>query len=134
MKRRKSENEKELADRTHLYRAWKRWHREHLEAALAGVHGAVLGRLVQQLKDLGEARALVNFISSQDWSAIDAETRAVALHEISTAITKLREQHNLKPFDDPLPGAPANAFQIIKSILSFPHKHGKATEVGPVNQ
>jgi hypothetical protein len=108
---------KELADNQTLLRRWRRWHREQLKAALLGMHGAVLARLMQQLKDLGEARALVDAIAREDWGAVDNETRAVALHEISTAITKLREQHNLKPFDDPLPGAPANAFQIIRSII-----------------
>jgi hypothetical protein len=127
MKRRKSKEEKELADRTHLLRAWKQWHREQLEAALLGMHGAILARLMQQLKNLGEARALVDAIAREDWSAVDAEARQVALHEISTAITKLREKRGLKPFDDPLPGAPANAFQIIKSILSFPHKPREST-------
>lgn len=126
--RRKSEKDKELTERAHLLRAWKRWHREQLEAALAGIHGAVLARLMEQLKHLGEARALVEFISAQDWEAVDSATRLVALHEINTAITKLREKHGLDPIADPLPGAPANAFQIIKSILSFPPWRGGTPE------
>src|SRR5262245_7755370 len=45
-------------------------------------------------------------------------TRAVVLHETSTAITKLRESQNLAPLDDPIPGAPPNAFQMIHAILN----------------
>jgi hypothetical protein len=89
-----------------LSRNWRRWHAEQLEAALDGVHGAVLERLMAELKDLHSARELVDFISAQDWSAVDANTRIVALHEISCAIIALRE-HRLAPIDDPLPGAPA---------------------------
>ena len=48
---------KALADRAHLLRAWRRWHREQLKEALAGVHGAVLERLMAKLKDLRSARA-----------------------------------------------------------------------------
>jgi len=50
------EKDKELADRGRLLRAWKRWHAELMEQALAGVHGAVLERLMAQLKDLRSAR------------------------------------------------------------------------------
>jgi hypothetical protein len=126
--RRKSAKDKELDDRNRLARAWRKWHREQLEAALAGIHGAVLARLTEQLKHLGEARALVEFISVQDWEAVDSATRLVALHEINTAITKLREKRGLDPIADPMPGAPANAFQIIKSILQFPVPAGKLAE------
>ena len=45
----------------------------------------------------------------------------IALHEINAAITALRERNGLAPIDDPLPGAPENAFRIIKTIMtSFP--------------
>jgi predicted negative regulator of RcsB-dependent stress response len=117
MKRRKSEKDQELADRSYLLRAWKRYHREQLEEALAGIHGAVLARLMEQLKNLGEARALVDAVAREDWTAVDAETRGIALFEIDTAITKLREARGLKPFDDALSDQRPTAFQIIRSII-----------------
>jgi hypothetical protein len=117
MKRRTAKDQ-ERTDRSYLFRAWRRWHREQLEKALAGMHGAVLAHLMQELKNVSEARDLVNAIAREDWTAVDTETRLVALHEINAAITKLREKRGLNPFDDPLPGAPPNVFQIIRSIIS----------------
>ena len=118
MKRRdKREEQKQLAENSYLLRAWKRWHREQLEEALIGVHGDVLVQLMIQLKNLREARGLLNFIEAQNWASIDAETRLVALHEISIAITRLRERNGLAPIDDPLPGQPENLFRRIKQTL-----------------
>jgi hypothetical protein len=87
-----------------------------------------------QLKDLRSARELVDFIAAQDWSAVDANTRLICLHEISAAISVLRERNGQAPFDDPLPGVPENVFQIIGKLLtSFPLPAGEATEVNSVN-
>jgi hypothetical protein len=124
--RRWSEEEQTLQDNAHLLRAWKRWHRERLEQSLCGLHGDVLERLILQLKNLQSARELIGFIEAQDWAALDANTRLIALHEINAAITTLRERNGLVPIDDPLPGAPENAFRIIKTIMiSFPLQAGK---------
>src|SRR6516165_2096899 len=106
---RKSENEKELADRERLTRMWRRYHAEQLEQALAGIHSDVMKRLVAQLEDLRSARALVDFIAAQDWESVDADTRAIALFEINRTITALR---------DTLPGEPLTAFQIIREIIT----------------
>jgi len=106
---RKSENEKELADRERLTRMWRRYHAEQLEQALAGIHSDVMKRLVAQLEDLRSARALVDFIAAQDWESVDADTRAIALFEINRTITALR---------DALPGEPLTAFQIIREIIT----------------
>jgi hypothetical protein len=118
MKRRdKRDEQKQLAENSYLLRAWKRWHREQLEEALIGVHGDVLVQLMIQLKNLREARGLLNFIEAQNWASIDAETRLVALHEISIAITRLRERNGLAPIDDPLSGQPESLFRRIKQTL-----------------
>ena len=92
---RKSENEKELADRERLTRMWRRYHAEQLEQALAGIHSDVMKRLMAQLEDLRSARALVDFIAAQDWESVDVDTRAIALFEINRAITALRERQKL---------------------------------------
>jgi hypothetical protein len=117
MERRSAEKNKELADREKLLRAWRRWHAEQLQEALAGMHADVMQRLVEQLKDLRSARELVAFIEAQDWTAVDTNTRMTALHEINGAICKLRERMELTPIDDPLPGQPKNAFRIIRKII-----------------
>ena len=124
--KRRTTKEQELADRSRLAHAWRKWHAEQLKAALEGVHGAVLERLMAQLKDLHSARELVDFIAAQNWNAVDAETRQAALHEIGIAICQLRERAGLEPFDDGLPGEPDNAFRRIKSTLSFPSHNGVA--------
>jgi hypothetical protein len=116
---RTSEKDQKLTDDAHLLRDWRRWHREQLEEALAGVYGDVIRRLMAQLEDLRSARALVDFIAAQDWAAVDANTRLIALHEINEAITKARELTNPKePINDPLPGEPPNAFRMIREIVT----------------
>src|SRR5262245_22903270 len=129
MKRRAAQ-QKKLDDDQRLLRAWRKWHREQLETALDGVAGDIMRGLMAQLKDLRSARQLVNFMAARDWSRIDANTRMVALHEINVAITALRKCLDERtPIDDPLPGQPASAFQIIKSIMtSFPPNAGKRAE------
>src|SRR6516162_5236526 len=97
---------KALADRAHLLRAWRRWHREQLKEALAGVHGAVLERLMAKLKDLRSARELVAFIEAQDWSVVDTDTRFTALHEINIAITNRSNKNPLTTTDRTLPAGP----------------------------
>ena len=84
--------DQEHADNAHLLRAWKRWHREQLKQALCGLHRDVLERLMLRLKNLQSARELVGFIEAQDWTAIDVETRFIALHEINAAIRAARAQ------------------------------------------
>jgi hypothetical protein len=116
--RRKSEKDKKLADDARLLRAWRRWHVEQLEEALADVHADVMSRLMAQLEELRSARELVDFISAQDWESVDADTRAIALFEINRAITALRERQKLPPIYDALPGEPLTAFQIIREIIT----------------
>ena len=124
--KRRTAKEQELNDRATLLRAWRRWRREQLEQALTGIHAVVFERLMTRLKDLRSARELVDFIAAQDWTAVDYDTRFTALHQINNAIAALRERNGLTPIDDPLPGAPENAFRIIKTIMtSFPLQAGK---------
>jgi len=125
MGRRKSEKDKELADNARLLRACRHWHREQLEKALNGLHGSVMARLMAELKNLHSARQLVAFTAAQDWNAIDADTRLVALHEINAAITALRERMGQTPIDDALPGERENAFRTVKqSITPNPLEQG----------
>jgi len=105
---------------------WHHHHAERLKEALASVHGAVMAQLLEELEDLREGRRLVNFISAQDWSAVDADTWLIALHEINQAIMKLRVKSGMEPIDDPLPGQPDNASRIIKRLFeSFPPSAGE---------
>jgi hypothetical protein len=120
---RNSKQERERADNARLLRWWSAWHHEQREAVLAGPHARTLAelfRMFSAIKHVTPAQ-LVGFIEAIDWSAIDYQTRLTVLHEVNTAITKLREKHGLDPFDDPLPGQPDNAFRIIKRLFNrFP--------------
>ena len=118
MKRRQSQKDKELADQAKLTRAWRQWHAEQLAEALVGLHRDVMARLMKHLKQLRSARELVECIKAQDWSAADAHTRLVALHEINSAITRLREKQQLPPIDYALPGESLRAFQLIRNIIN----------------
>jgi hypothetical protein len=114
----KSERDQKLADDARLIRAWRRWHRERLEQALTSVHREVLERLMAQVANLRSARELVNHIASENWSIVDADTRAIVLHEINATITALREHMGLNPIDDPLPGQPENALRIVRKLIT----------------
>jgi hypothetical protein len=117
--RRNSEKDKKLADDERLLCAWRAWHAEELTKALAGPHRQVLEPLMQLLKNLDphSSNALLDFIRAQDWSAIDAQTKLVILHEINTAITKLRTRNGMAPIDDALWGERATVFQLIRLII-----------------
>ena len=117
MKKRNAQEQK-LADDARSLRTWREWHREQLEEALAGVRRDVLERLMEQLKDLRSACALVDFIAAQDWESVDADTRAIALFAINRAITALRERQKLPAINDALPGEPPSAFRMIREIIT----------------
>jgi hypothetical protein len=109
MKRRLSDAEKkELHNQSRMFRAWKRFHRDELEAVLAGPHGAVLVelfRLFENLKHVQPAQ-LIGFVQSIDWTTIDSNTKLVVVHELNNAIAAFREKRGHDPIDDPLPGQP----------------------------
>ena len=133
MRRSQSEKDKKLRDDARLLRAWRNWHAEQLTEALTGLHRDVLGRVMAQLKDLRSARELVNAMAAEDWSVVDADTRSVLLHEINVAIAALREKQGLPFVDDPLPGSPASAFQIIKAMfMKIPATVREKTDAQPV--
>jgi hypothetical protein len=128
-KSRELNKDEKLAESQKLSRAYRAWHRKQLEEALIGVHGDVLVQLMIQLKNLREARGLLNFIEAQDWASIDAETRFIALHEINSAITRLRERAGMAPIDDPLPGERNSLFRRIKHALFCPSEVATAERV-----
>jgi hypothetical protein len=111
--------DKKLADDDRLLHAWRAWHAEELAEALAGPHRQVLEPLMQLLKNLDphSSNALLDFIRAQDWGAIDAQTKLVVLHDINTAITRLRTRNSKAPIDDALPGERGNVFQLIRLII-----------------
>ena len=128
MKRQRTAQEKKLADDARLMRAWRAFHREEREAALAGPYAVTRAELFRMFANLVHVQPaqLVGFIGAIDWAAIDYQTRLVVLHEINNAITVYREKRGLEPISDPLQGAPFNAFQRIRAIM-FPASAGEPT-------
>ena len=124
MKRRKSDKDKNLAERNSFLRAWRAWHREQREVVLSGPHAATLAELFRMFSNIEcvQPAQLVGFIGAIDWSAIDYETRLTVLSEVNSAITEFRDRQGLDPISDPLPGAPPNAFQLIREILQVSRK------------
>jgi hypothetical protein len=116
--RRERAREKALAERDAQFRTWQREHRERLDAALAGSHGAKLATLLGFLESLTleTADALIECVRADDWAAADADTRFLVLRLINAAIVRLREQAGLEPFDDPLDDRP-DAFRVIRGLL-----------------
>ena len=53
------DQQKKLDDDARLLRAWKAWHAEQLEEALAGAHGATIDALMLQLDRLELSSAAV---------------------------------------------------------------------------
>jgi hypothetical protein len=130
MKRRRTAEEQKLADDARLIRAWKKFHREEREAALAGPYGVMLAELFRMFENLScvSPTQLLGFARSVDWAGIDSSTRLVVLHEANTAISRFREARGEEPIDDALPHEPPRVFQLIRGIVmnQFPADVGEA--------
>ena len=119
-----AQKEKELRDNARLLRAWKKFHHEEREAALAGPCAVTLAELFRMFANLVHVQPaqLIGFIGAIDWAAIDFQTRLTVLHELNTAITKFREKRGLEPIDDSVTDEPP--FRTIKAIIftTSPHE------------
>jgi hypothetical protein len=106
---------------------WRAWHHDELAGVLVGSHAVIAIQVVEFLAILTPAStsALLEFMHSHSWERVDAHTKLVLLHKINETIARMREKNNMRPIDDPLPGAPRNAFQRICTIM-FPALAGKA--------
>jgi hypothetical protein len=118
-KRREKAEEKALAERDDLFRLWKRWRHERLEALLAGPYGESVRELLAflQTMSLDDGPQLIEFVRAGDWHRTDPDTRFEILSLINTALTMLREQQGLPPFDDALPDEEPTGFLIIREMF-----------------
>jgi hypothetical protein len=122
MKRRRTAQEKKLADDARLLRAWRAFHAEEKTAVLAGPYSATLVELFRMFSNIEcvQPAQLVGFIGAIDWSGIDRQTRCVVLHELNNAIVRHRTSRGLAAIDDPLFDQPDNVFRIVKKLFEFP--------------
>jgi hypothetical protein len=116
---RSKKTQKKLADDGKLLRAWRKWHRDQLEEALAGPHAAIVTQVMTFLETMTPASssALLNLMRSHSWERVDPNVRVILLHEINDAITRLREKSGMAPIDDPLPGERVNVFLGLCALL-----------------
>jgi hypothetical protein len=118
-KRRATAAEKALAERDDLFRLWKRWRHERLEALLAGPHGAAAQELATFLQTmaLDDGARLVEFVRAAGWAHTDVDTKFEVLALIDITVIALREHAKLPPIDDPLPGEEPSAFLILRELF-----------------
>jgi hypothetical protein len=122
--------QKEVEDQSRLFRAWRAWHQEQLEAALAGAHGTLIAELMAVLDrlELSSSAALLQLMNRPGWDNLNVDARFEVLHRINTQIVKMRERNGFPAIDDPLPGQPDNVFRRIKARLFEPlHQQGGPT-------
>jgi hypothetical protein len=117
MKRRRRREQVQLEENAQLLRQWRAWHRDELAKLLAGPHGAAMQALLEQLKHPTTGKALVALVKAGPWRETDPDTRAEILGCIDRAIVRQRERAGLVALDDPLPGAPLNAFLTLRDWL-----------------
>lgn len=112
--------EKALAERDKLFTIWRKGHRAQRKALLTGPHREPACDLLRFLKPmtLADGAALVSLIKRGPWQQVDADVRFEILMLIDDHVAAMRERHGLPEFDDPLPGAPPNAFLIIRELLT----------------
>jgi hypothetical protein len=112
--------------------AWRAWHHEEREAALAGPHGAVLHKLFRMFKNLQRLRPvqLIDLARTIDWASVDYDAKLTVVHECNMAIAKFREVHGLAPFDDGSPGEPDTPFRANKAIVLAPFPSCKGANRG----
>jgi hypothetical protein len=117
--RRERAREKALAERDAQFQIWQRAHREQLDAALAGPHGAKLAALLGFLEGLTLAAVprTLERVRADAWAAADADTRFLVLCLINAAIVRLRERAGLEPFDDPMLDQPPDPMLVLRGVL-----------------
>jgi hypothetical protein len=119
-KRAKTRAERALTKRDQEFRRWQRWHYERCDALLAGPYSEAARGLIGLLEELtlDSAPQLIEHVRSGPWACADSDTRFLVLALVDGAITALRERNGMPSFDDPLPGAPLNAFLILRELLA----------------
>jgi hypothetical protein len=116
-KRAAAKRDKALAERDDMFQLWKHWHRERLDALLAGPHGPAARELIAFLRTMTLTDGAALVARARDWQHADAGSRFEILSLIDGAITAVREERNLVPFDDPLHGDQPSVFLVVREML-----------------
>jgi hypothetical protein len=117
--RRERAIEKALDDKQTLYKQWQEWHAKRKKELLAGDFATPAGEVAEFVErmTLRDGAALVALVENGPWHHADADTRYQVLALVSHAITNLREQMGMSPFDDPILSSEKNVFLTIRDML-----------------
>ena len=108
-------------EQTALSQAYHAARRQWLDKALDCAEGPRVRAMVAWIATLGpdDAEELVEVMAGEDWLlSAPQEVRLAALRLIGDEICRIRREAGLAEFDDPLPGEPESAFQIIRRLLN----------------
>ena len=117
------EQQLSLEERGKLFRDYQRAQREQRDRIYDSEYGLLLKGLIQEFKrfEPADAPKMVDLVAKASWlrNHLDKEFRQVALRLINEQIMRIRSDAGLHEIDDPLPGAPDNAFRVIKRLLNI---------------
>ena len=108
-------------EQTALSLAYHAARKQWLDKALDCPEGPRVRAMVAWIATLGpdDADELVDVVVGEDWLlSAPQEVRLAALRLIGDEIGRIRREAGLAEFDDPLPGEPESAFQIIRRLLN----------------
>lgn len=108
-------------EQTALSKACHAARRRWFEEVLGGPEGPRVRAMVAWVATLGpdDADELVEVVAGEDWLlSAPQDVRLAALRLIGDEIGRIRRETGLLEFDDPLPGEPDTAFQIIRRLLN----------------
>lgn len=114
--------EKAVKERATLYRHYQRAKKADLAELYADPEwGEALRKLVTTLKHFGPEHAdrMLDYVTGHKLVKAPAEIRFAALQQVDHRIIRIKLRAGAVPFDDPLPGEPADLFARIRAIL-FP--------------
>ncbi len=113
--------DKKLRDRDVMFRRWRAWHREEIEALRLGAWGEDVEELLALLDKLGpnDGEKLLDLVRAQNWRAASECHRYLILREVDLAIARVREGLDLPPCDDAMPWSsePYTTFQLVREYL-----------------
>lgn len=114
--------EKQQDDQDQQLKLYRKSKRADLTSLLENPFiGDKVKALMAFLKTLGpnSADVLVDYVDNSEWlKNADINIRQACLSYISLAIMRVRIQQGLAPFDDAIGEEPANAFLLVRKMLT----------------
>ncbi len=109
--------EKKIREQSHLFRNYLRLKQKEFEELRASSPDAVEIMNFCDGMTLESGAELIERIKNSPVLNSPLDVRSVLMSYVSKAISRIEEAALLDPLDDPLPGEPLSAFQIIRATL-----------------